>query len=153
MRRLAASAYVNLSQMQKIENFISISICDAWFHWSRQPARPSVRNVTRWSAILNPTARFERIGFMTISLLHRLATEELPQTLNDANDIEAAHVLVLAGHVRATFYPCVRGRDGRCLHRTATVHALTSLGRRFVRAFPRTRHVDADKCGQPKGSS
>lgn len=89
--------------------------------------------------MMNPAAAFERPMGMTVALLHRLATESLPLTLCDAEDIEGAHVLVLAGHVSATFSPSVRGRNGSCPHGAATVHSLTSLGRRFVRAFPRSR--------------
>ena len=89
--------------------------------------------------MLNLAASFERRMGMTVELLHRLAAETLPLTLCDAEDIEGAQVLVMAGHLSATFSPAMRGRYGACPHGAATVHSVTPLGRHFLRAFPGPR--------------
>lgn len=85
---------------------------------------------------MNPCSIDERLINMTIAFLHRLTNERLPLILHKPIEIDAAHVLVLAGHVRATFSNPEPDKAGRAQPVSATVHAVTPLGRRFARSFP-----------------
>lgn len=68
-------------------------------------------------------------------LLHLLATKELPFTVEGGDDVDAVHVLKLAGHVEATLEKAVRAHNGWQTPR-ATVTKITSSGKTILRVFP-----------------
>ncbi|WP_295529379.1 hypothetical protein [uncultured Pseudacidovorax sp.] len=73
---------------------------------------------------------------MTLSLLHRLATTQLPVSLTEGRDVDAVRMLTLAGHVQAVIPRPVRTLVG--YHQPpATVTAITPLGRQMIERFPR----------------
>ena len=65
---------------------------------------------------------------MTLQLLHRLAAQVPPIAITGADEVEAIHVLMLAGHLDATLAPHA-GRLASARSSAATVHGLTRLGR------------------------
>ncbi|RST53289.1 hypothetical protein [Variovorax sp. MHTC-1] len=73
---------------------------------------------------------------MPITLLHRLAEQDLPVAVNQGSDVDAVRVLSLAGHVKATIPKPVRTLDGYD-QPPATVMAITSLGLSMIKRFPR----------------
>lgn len=74
-----------------------------------------------------------------ITLLHRLAVQELPVAVSSGRDVDTVRVLNMAGHVKATIPKPVRTIDGY-EQPPATVLAITSLGRSMLKRFPtRTR--------------
>lgn len=73
---------------------------------------------------------------MTISLLHRLAEQDLPVAVNHGDDIDALRILALAGHVKALIPKPLRTLDGYS-QPPATVMSLTSLGLSMLKRFPR----------------
>lgn len=77
---------------------------------------------------------------MTLSLLHRLASTQLPVSLTEGGDIDAVRMLALAGHVQAQVPRPVRTLRGH--HQPpATVSAITPLGRQMIERFPREAEV------------
>lgn len=72
---------------------------------------------------------------MALKMLHILATKELPLTVTGGSDVDAVHILLLGGHVRATLEKAVRAPTG-WEHPTATVTEITKTGRRMLRVFP-----------------
>jgi hypothetical protein len=66
---------------------------------------------------------------MPITLLHRIAREGLPWSAMAMRDVEDIRLLVMAGHVKATFAPSAAAP-------AAVVTAITSLGRQVLRSFP-----------------
>lgn len=86
---------------------------------------------------------------MTIQLLHRLATQVPPIAITGIDEVEAVHVLMLAGHLDATLAPPVCQPDGTRT-RTATVHGVTRLGRWMLQqSRPTLRARTAP--GRPEG--
>lgn len=68
-------------------------------------------------------------------LLHLLASKKLPLTVEGGEDVDAVHVLVLAGHLEATLDKAVRAPYGWRIPK-ATVTKITSSGRKMIRVFP-----------------
>jgi hypothetical protein len=73
---------------------------------------------------------------VSISLLHRLAEQELPVAVSRGDDIDAVRILTLAGHVKALIPRPLRTLEGY-EQPPATVMALTSLGLSMLKRFPR----------------
>jgi len=73
---------------------------------------------------------------VTISLLHRLAEQDLPVAVSRGDDIDAVRILALAGHVKALIPKPLRTLDGY-EQPPATVVSLTSLGLSMLKRFPR----------------
>jgi hypothetical protein len=71
-----------------------------------------------------------------MTLLHRLAVQELPVAVTGGAQVDAVRVLNLAGHVKATIPRPVRTLDGY-EQPPATVTEITSLGRSMLKRFPR----------------
>ncbi|MBP6894759.1 MAG: hypothetical protein ACLGJD_01855 [Gammaproteobacteria bacterium] len=77
---------------------------------------------------------------MPLSLLHRLASAQLPVSFTEGGDIDAIRMLALAGHVQAVIPRPVRTLSGH--HQpAATVSAITPLGRQMMERFPREAEV------------
>jgi hypothetical protein len=72
---------------------------------------------------------------MALTMLHVLATKELPFTVKGGSDVDAVHILLLGGHIQATMEKSVRSPTGWD-HPTATVTEITKTGRRMLRVFP-----------------
>jgi hypothetical protein len=70
-------------------------------------------------------------------MLHILATKKLPLTVTGGSDVDAVHILLLGGHVRAIMEKAVRAPSG-WEHPTATVTEITRTGRRMLQCFPMT---------------
>jgi hypothetical protein len=70
-----------------------------------------------------------------ITLLHRLAAQELPVAVSSGRDVDSVRVLSMAGHIKATIPKPVRTLDGYD-QPAATVLAITSLGRAMIKRFP-----------------
>lgn len=68
-------------------------------------------------------------------LLHLLASKELPLTLEGGDDVDAVHVLVLAGHVEAILEKAFRAPHGWRIPK-ATVTKITASGKKMLRVFP-----------------
>lgn len=68
---------------------------------------------------------------MSIRLLHGLALQALPATVVGAQEVDKVHILVMAGHVKASFPVTEPGATP-----TAVVKEITRLGRNLVRRFP-----------------
>lgn len=68
-------------------------------------------------------------------LLHLLASKKLPLTVEGGDDVDAVHVLVLAGHVEATLEKAVRAPHGWRIPK-ATVTKITASGNKMLRVFP-----------------
>lgn len=81
-----------------------------------------------------------------MTLLHTLAIKKLPVTVEGGDNVDAVHVLVLAGHVEATLAKAVRAPNGWENPR-ATVTKITSSGKRMLRVFP------AEFCKKPNISA
>ncbi|HEY2256113.1 MAG TPA: hypothetical protein VGI11_10785 [Variovorax sp.] len=73
-----------------------------------------------------------------MSLLHRLAAQELPIAVAGGERVDALRVLSLAGHVKATIPKPVRTLDGY-EQPPATVTEITALGRSMLKRFPLQR--------------
>lgn len=71
---------------------------------------------------------------MAVELLRFLAAQPLPYEVADAADVLDSRVLVLAGHIKATFEPPKAG--GADSGERATVIEITRLGRLFLSSFP-----------------
>jgi len=78
---------------------------------------------------------------MPISLLRQLALEELPfvVTITGGQDVDAVHILAIAGHVHAVIAPAVRTPLG-WRNPSAVVHSITASGHRSMRLFPQLDH-------------
>jgi hypothetical protein len=70
-----------------------------------------------------------------MTLLHRLAVQQLPVAVTGGAMVDAVRVLNLAGHVKATIPKPIRTLDGY-EQPPATVTEITSLGRSMVKRFP-----------------
>lgn len=70
-----------------------------------------------------------------MTLLHRLAAQELPIAVTTGAQVDAVRVLSLAGHVKATIPKPIRTLDGY-EQPPAIVNEITSLGRSMLRRFP-----------------
>ena len=70
-----------------------------------------------------------------LTLLHRLAAQELPVAVSSGRDVDSVRVLSMAGHVKATIPKPIRTLDGY-EQPPATVLAITSLGRAMLKRFP-----------------
>jgi hypothetical protein len=70
-----------------------------------------------------------------MTLLHRLAAQQLPVAVTGGAMVDAVRVLNLAGHVKATIPKPIRTLDGY-EQPPATVTEITSLGRSMVKRFP-----------------
>lgn len=75
---------------------------------------------------------------MTLELLHHLAGQTPPIAITCVDEVDAVHVLMLAGHLHVTLAPPVCRIDG-ARSRSATVHGVTRLGHWMLRQFPATR--------------
>ncbi|WP_183025157.1 hypothetical protein [Variovorax sp. UMC13] len=76
---------------------------------------------------------------MPISLLRQLALKELPFTVTGGEDVDAVHILAIAGHVHAVIASAVRSPLG-WRNPSAVVHSITASGRRMLRLFPQRDH-------------
>jgi hypothetical protein len=74
---------------------------------------------------------------MTLELLHRLSAQTPPIAITCADEVDAVHVLMLAGHLKATLALPVCRSDG-VRSRSATVHGVTRLGWWMLQQFPPT---------------
>ena len=72
---------------------------------------------------------------MALTMLHILATKELPLTVKGGSDVDAVHILMLGGHIRATMGKAVRSPTGWD-YPTATVTEITKTGKRMLNLFP-----------------
>ena len=72
---------------------------------------------------------------MTLQLLHRLAAQVPPIAITGIDEVDAVHVLMLAGHLDATLAPPTCRQPG-ARSSAATVHGVTRLGRWVVQQFP-----------------
>ena len=72
---------------------------------------------------------------MSIRLLHGLASQALPVTVTGADEVDKVHILVMAGHVRASFAP-VASSTAAGARPTAVITEITRLGRIAIRGFP-----------------
>jgi hypothetical protein len=70
-----------------------------------------------------------------MTLLHRLAAQELPIAVTTGAQVDAVRVLSLAGHVKATIPKPIRTLDGY-EQPPAIVNEITSLGRSMLKRFP-----------------
>ena len=70
-----------------------------------------------------------------MTLLHRLAAQELPVAVSSGAQVDALRILSLAGHVKATIPKPVRTLDGY-EQPPAVVTEITSLGRSMLKRFP-----------------
>jgi len=73
---------------------------------------------------------------VVLNLLHLLSEHTLPIAVAGGADIDALRVLSLAGHVTAVIPRPVRTLTGYD-QPPATVKAITPLGRKMLRRFPR----------------
>lgn len=74
---------------------------------------------------------------MSIRLLHGLASQALPVTVTGADEVDKVHILVMAGHVRASFAPVASSTAAATGARpTAVITEITRLGRIAIRGFP-----------------
>jgi len=73
---------------------------------------------------------------VALNLLHILSENTLPIAVVGGGDIDALRVLSLAGHVTAVIPRPVRTLTGYD-QPPATVKAITPLGRKMLRRFPR----------------
>ena len=71
---------------------------------------------------------------MAVELLRFLAAQPLPYEVADTTDVLDSRVLVLAGHIKATFDPPPGGSVDA--GERATVVEITRLGRLFLSTFP-----------------
>jgi hypothetical protein len=71
-----------------------------------------------------------------MTLLQRLSEETLPVAVTEGSLIDALRVLRLAGHVSATIPRPIRTLSGY-EQPPATVDAITPMGRRLLKRFPR----------------
>jgi hypothetical protein len=72
---------------------------------------------------------------MTMLLLRKLAGETLPFLVEGGQDVDAVHILKVAGHVEAVLAKAIRTPLG-WMRPTATVTKITRSGRRMLRLFP-----------------
>lgn len=93
---------------------------------------------------MHPSGVLARPISMAIALLYRLAAGDLPRVLEDSKDIEDAQILVMGGHLRASFDAPERDGSGIVRPGAATAHALTPLARRFLRMFPSDTGANGD---------
>ena len=70
-----------------------------------------------------------------MTLLHRLAAQQLPVAVIDGAQIDAVRVLSMAGHVKAVIPKPLRTLDGHT-QPPAVVNEITSLGRSMIKRFP-----------------
>jgi hypothetical protein len=70
-----------------------------------------------------------------MTLLHRLAVQELPVAVSSGAQVDAVRILSLAGHVKATIPKPIRTLDGY-EQPPAIVNEITSLGRSMLKRFP-----------------
>ncbi len=70
-----------------------------------------------------------------MTLLHRLAAQELPIAVSSGAQVDALRILSLAGHVKAAIPKPVRTLDGY-EQPPAVVNEITSLGRSMLKRFP-----------------
>ena len=80
-----------------------------------------------------------------MTLLHILATQQLPHTVEGGDDVDAVHILVMGGHVEAVMAKAVRATNGWKIP-SATVTRITSSGKRMIRVFP------AEFCRSPEST-
>jgi hypothetical protein len=73
---------------------------------------------------------------VSLELLHRLAQEQLPVGVTSGEAIDKLRVLRLAGHVEAEIPHPLRTLAGYD-QPPATVTAITAIGRRMLKLFPR----------------
>ena len=73
---------------------------------------------------------------MPLNLLHLLSDNKLPIAVVGGGNIDALRVLSMAGHVNAVIPRPVRSLTGYD-QPPATVNAITPLGRKMLRRFPR----------------
>ena len=76
---------------------------------------------------------------MAYSLLQILALDKLPVVVSGGEDVDAVHILMLAGHVEGKIAKAVRTTNG-WMHPTATVTRITQTGKRMLMHFPASRH-------------
>lgn len=72
---------------------------------------------------------------MTLQLLRHLAAQVPPIAITGIDEVEAVHVLMLAGHLDATLAPPLCRHVG-ARSSAATVHGVTRLGRWVLQQFP-----------------
>ncbi len=77
-----------------------------------------------------------------LALLRRIACESLPLILTSQEDVEAASILVLAGHVEAAMQVVFDPRGGGP-QAGMVVANVTRLGWRMLEAFPAGRQFDS----------
>ena len=73
-----------------------------------------------------------------LALLHRISRESLPLVLTNNEDVEAASILVLAGHVDAAMQVVFDPRGGGP-QPGMVVTEVKRLGWRMLEAFPEAR--------------
>ncbi|MBB1602816.1 hypothetical protein A9977_22575 [Variovorax sp. UMC13] len=73
---------------------------------------------------------------MSISMLQSLSETNFPVTIKGGEDVDAIHILVIAGHVEADIAKAVRTPAG-WMNPTATVTSITRTGLQMLRLFPR----------------
>jgi hypothetical protein len=71
---------------------------------------------------------------MTMHLLSKLAREKFPVVVEGGNDVDAVHILKLAGHVEAVLAKAVKTPSG-WLPPTATVMEITPSGQRILKTI------------------
>jgi hypothetical protein len=71
---------------------------------------------------------------MTLLLLTKLARENLPVVVEGGEEVDAVHILKLAGHVEAVLAKAVRTPTG-WMRPTATVTQINPSGRQMLRMF------------------
>ena len=72
---------------------------------------------------------------MTLQLLRHLAAQVPPIAITGIDEVEAVHVLMLAGHLDVTLEPPTCRHAG-ARSSAATVHGVTRLGRWVLQQFP-----------------
>lgn len=72
---------------------------------------------------------------MSISMLQELAKKKLPFTVRGASNVDAVHVLLIAGQIEAVIAAAVRTPAG-WINPSAVVNGITRAGRRMLRLFP-----------------
>jgi hypothetical protein len=87
---------------------------------------------------------------MTISLLQRIAGEELPITIKGSKGVDSVQILALAGHVIAEVAPPVRTPLG-WVSQSAVVREITGLGRRMASVNSRAALVTRNERLRPRG--
>jgi hypothetical protein len=77
-----------------------------------------------------------------LALLRRIASESLPLILTNQEEVEAASILALAGHVKAAMQVVFDPRGGGP-QAGMVVTEITRLGWRMLEAFPAGREFDS----------